>query len=147
MDDQAIKAQNLWASFARKIEPLGSGMGLVADPSLDASDIGGLDGPKEEVATYACAATSPQIYEDWGTLPPTGILFLGQRGSGKRLLAETLATQTSTSFLVIDVPRLVLDVIHVGKKATELVHGWTGFLEEMPRLTVFFDDLEVSQAQ
>ena len=147
MDDLAIKAQNLWSSFARKIEPLGNGMELTPAPALDSSDIGGLEGPKDEVATYACAATSPQIYENWGTQPPTGILFLGQRGCGKRLLAEALATQTSTSFLRISVPRLVLDVIHASKKATELVQSWSGFLEEMPRLTVFFDELEFSQAQ
>ncbi|MCA9509747.1 MAG: AAA family ATPase [Myxococcota bacterium] len=147
MDEQAIRAQNLWSSFARKIDPLDNGMELVATPALDAADIGGLDGPKEEVATYACAATSPHIYQSWGTQPPSGILFMGQRGSGKRLLAEALATQTDTSFLVIDVPRLVLDVIHAGKKASELVQGWSDFLEEMPRLTVFFDELEFSQAQ
>jgi len=147
MDEQAIRAQNLWSSFARKIDPMHHGMSLVASPSLDASQIGGLDGPKDEVATYACAATNPKIYESWGTQPPSGILFLGQRGSGKRLLAETLATQTGTSFLVVSVPRLVLDVIHAGKKASELVQGWTDFLEEMPRLTVFFDELEFSQAQ
>lgn len=147
MNEPAIKAQNLWSSFARKLEPLASGMELVANPTLDASEIGGLAGPKEEVATYACAATSPQIYEGWGTQPPTGILFLGQRGSGKRLLAENLATQTSTSFLVIDVPRLVLDVVHAGPKAAELVQGWAGILEELPPMTVFFDELEFSQAQ
>ena len=147
MNERAIKAQNLWASFERKIDPLGNGMELIGEPQLDASEIGGLEGPKDEVATYACAATSPQIYASWGTLPPTGILFLGQRGSGKRLLAENLATQTSTSFLVINVPRLVLDVVHAGKKATELVQGWSGFLDEMPPLTVFFDELEFSQAQ
>jgi len=147
MKDRGIKAQNLWSSFARKIEPLASGMELVAEPALDASAIGGLEGPKEEVATYACAATSPQIYEGWGTQPPTGILLLGQRGSGKRLLAENLATQTSTSFLVIDVPRLILDVVHAGEKATELVQTWSGILEELPPMTVFFDELEFSQAQ
>lgn len=148
MDDSAIRAeraQNLWSSFARKIEPLGRGMALEARPQQSLADIGGLEGPKEEVATYAAATTSPQIYADWGTAPPSALLFIGRRGSGKSLLARALATQTATSFLGIDVPRLVLDVIHTGKRASEMVTGWSQILEEMPRLTVFFNELEFSR--
>ena len=47
----------------------------------------------------------------------------------------------------VDVPRLVLDVVHSGGKAGELTRGWSQVLEEMPQLTVFFDELEFSQAQ
>ena len=150
MQEQAIRAeraQNLWSSFTRKIEPLGRGMCLEPTPTQDFAEIGGLEGPKEEVATYAAATTSPQIYQNWGTAPPSALLFIGQRGSGKSLLARALATQTGTSFLKIDVPRLVLDVVHAGKKAAELVGGWSDILEEMPPLTIFFDELEFSQAQ
>jgi len=149
MEDLAIRgerAQNLWSSFVRKIEPLGRGMQLDARPDQDPADIGGLEGPKEEVATYAAATTSPQIYADWGTAPPSALLFIGRRGSGKSLLARALATQTDTSFLEIDVPRLAIDVIHAGKKAAEMVNGWSQILEEMPPLTVLFDELEFSQA-
>jgi ATP-dependent 26S proteasome regulatory subunit len=150
MEDRAIRAErahNLWASFARKIEPLGRGMTLEATPDQDMADIGGLEGPKEEVATYAAATTSPQIYADWGTAPPSALLFIGQRGSGKSLLARAVATQTQTSFLEIDVPRLALDVVHAGAKAAEMVGGWSQILEELPPLTVLFDELEFSQAQ
>jgi len=150
MDEPSIRverAQNLWASFMRKVEPLGKGMKLVGRPEVDFAEIGGLTGPKDEIATYACAATNPRVYEQWGTAPPSGILLIGQRGSGKSLLAGALATQTETSFLEIDVPRLVLDVIHAGQKSAELIKGWPQALEEMPPLTVFFDELEFSQAQ
>ena len=78
MEDRAIRgerAQNLWSSFARKIEPLGRGMELEAMPNQELAEIGGLEGPKEEVATYAAATTSPQIYADWGTAPPSALLF------------------------------------------------------------------------
>ena len=122
-------------------------MALEARPDQDLADIGGLEAPKEEVATYAAATTSPQVYDDWGTAPPSALLFIGRRGSGKSLLARALSTQTNTSFLEIDVPRLGLDVIHAGKKAAEMVTGWSQILEEMPPLTVFFDELEFSQAQ
>jgi proteasome regulatory subunit len=150
MEDRALRAeraQNLWSSFARKIEPLGRGMLLEGAPDQELAEIGGLEGPKEEVATYAAATTSPQVYADWGTVPPSALLFIGQRGSGKSLLARALATQTDTSFLKIGVPRLALDVVHAGKKAAEMVDGWSQILEEMPPLTVFFNELEFSQTR
>ena len=149
MTDRAIqieRAQNLWSSFVRSVEPLGRGACLIADPQLDFHEIGGLAGPKDEILTYACAATSPDVYQNWGTFPPTGILLVGMRGGGKNLLAQALATRTHTSFVRVDVPRLVLDVIHGRGKVGELIQGWSRVLEEMPPLTIFFDELEFSQA-
>ena len=150
MDDQAIRierAQNLWSSFERKFDPLVRGIELTAAPETPFERIGGLAVPKDEIETYACAATNPAIYSNWGTFPPSGILLIGRLGSGKNLLAKALATRTETSFLRVDVPRLVLDVIHSGGKVGELTTGWTQILEEMPPLTVFYDELEFSQAQ
>ena len=126
MEDRRIRAeraQNLWSSFSRKIEPLGRGMALEATPDQDLADIGGLEAPKEEVATYAAAITSPQVYDDWGTAPPSALLLIGRRGSGKSLLARALSTQTNTSFLEINVPRLGLDVIHAGDRTYDLADG------------------------
>ena len=44
-------------------------------------------------------------------------------------------------------PRLVLEVIHRGGKIGELVAGWSETLQEMPPLTVLFNELEFSQAE
>jgi ATP-dependent 26S proteasome regulatory subunit len=66
---------------------------------------------------------------------------------GKTLLAEALASLTGTSFLRVAVPRLVIEVIHRGGKVGELVQGWSQTLAEMPPLTVFFEELEFSQAR
>jgi ATP-dependent 26S proteasome regulatory subunit len=150
MDDRKIRierAQNLWSSFERKFDPLVRGIQLTADPQIAFERIGGLASPKDEIETYACAATNPAIYSNWGTFPPSGILLIGRLGSGKNLLVQALATKTETSFLRVDVPRLVLDILHAGGKVGELTAGWTQILEEMPPLTVFFDELEFSQAQ
>jgi SpoVK/Ycf46/Vps4 family AAA+-type ATPase len=73
--------------------------------------------------------------------------MIGRQGVGKSLLAKALATRTETPFLRVEVPRLVLDVVHAGGKVGELVEAWSRVLEEMPPLTVFFDELEFSQAQ
>ncbi len=150
MRDRAIekeRAQNLWTSFLRKVDPLARGAQLTADPDFSFEGIGGLASAKEEILTYACAAESPEVYAKWGTFPPSGVLMIGRQGVGKNLLAKALASRTETSFLRVDVPRLVLDVVHSGGKVSELIESWSQILEEMPPLTVFFDELEFSQAQ
>ena len=149
MEDRRIqreRAYNVWQSFARKMEPIDRGTTFERDPQLELDQIGGLAGPKDEIATYACAATDPEVYSRWGTYPPSGLLLIGDRSVGKRLLARSLATLTDMSFLSVEVPRLVLEVIHRGGKVGELVAGWSQTLAEMPPLTVLFNELEFSQA-
>ena len=138
MDDLDIRrdrAQNIWSSFSRKFEPVAQATRLEASPDFGLAQIGGLDAAKEEIQTFALAATDPDVYQRWGTHPPTGLLLIGQRGVGKRLLARSLATLTQTSFLDIAVPRLVLEVIHRGGNVGELVTEWVSTLAEMPPIT------------
>jgi ATP-dependent 26S proteasome regulatory subunit len=150
MEDPAIlreRAQNLWASFGRKVEAVAQATTIEPIPDFDLANIGGLEGPKEEIQTYACAVTSPEVYEHWGTYPPSGLLLIGRSGVGKSLLARALASLTHTSFLDVAIPRLVIEVIHRGSKVGELLDGWSQILSEMPPLTVFFNELEFSQAR
>ena len=150
MDDRGIereRAHNLWVSFARKSEPVARATQLDPLPDFDLTRIGGLDAPKDEIQTYACAATSPEVYARWGTYPPSGLLLIGRQGVGKSLLAKALASLTRTAFLDVAVPRLVIEVIHRNGKVGELLSGWSETLAEMPRLTVFFNELEFSQAR
>jgi SpoVK/Ycf46/Vps4 family AAA+-type ATPase len=75
------------------------------------------------------------------------MLLIGERGTGKALLARALATQTGTPYVDIDTPRMVIDVVHHGGKVGELIKGWSAVLEELPPLTLYFDELEFSQAR
>jgi ATP-dependent 26S proteasome regulatory subunit len=142
----ADRAANIWSSFQRNVEPLARGATIVPSPSVQFSNIGGLSSAKEEILTYAYAQTSPEVYGRWGTFPPSAMLMLGRRGSGKSLLAEALAAQTETAFVRVDVPRMVLDVIHGAPKIGELIQGFSQALDEMPPMTLFFDELEFSSA-
>lgn len=143
---QAEKAANIWASFQRNLEPLARGASIVAEPGVQFGDIGGLNSAKEEILTYAYAQTSPEFYGRWGTFPPSAMLMIGRRGSGKSMLAEALAAQTETPFIRVDVPRMILDVIHGAPKVGELIQGFSQALDEMPPVTLFFDELEFSSA-
>lgn len=145
-DPARERAQNLWASFERKFPPIARGAFLDAAPAVGVDDIGGLAAAKEEVLTYACAATDPEVYEHWGTFPPSGVLLIGRAGVGKTLLAKALATRSGTSFVRVDVPRLVVEVVHRGGQVGELLEAWGQTLAEMPPLTVFFEELEFSRA-
>ena len=150
MDDLEIRrerAQNIWASFTRKFEALARSTRLEPLPDFDLTRIGGLANAKEEIQTYAYAVTDTEIYERWGTHPPSAMLLIGQRGVGKRLLARSLSSLTQTSFLNVAVPRLVLEVVHRGGNVGELVSAWSTTLGEMPPLTVLFNELEFSQAE
>lgn len=150
MDDLAIRqerAQNLWTSVQRKTPPLASATVLEPNPRVEADQIGGLAQAQEEVVTYACALTNPELYESWGTFPPSGLLLIGHPGTGKSLLAAAMATRARTPFLRVELPRLAVEIIHHVGKAGELLDTWSQALQEMPPLTVFFHELEFSQAQ
>ena len=146
-DIRVERAQNLWASFERKFEPIARATQLDPDPHLELSQIGGLASAKDEILTYACAATDPAVYSRWGTYPPSGLLLIGQRAVGKRLLAKSLATLTRSAFLCVTIPRFVLEILHDGGKVGELMNAWSQTLSEMPPVTVLFNELEFSQAQ
>jgi ATP-dependent 26S proteasome regulatory subunit len=151
VDDREIqleRAQNLWASFERKFPPIAQSTSLEPAPDLSVDRVGGLAAAKEEILTYACATTDPEVYARWGTFPPTAVLLIGEPGVGKSLLVRLLATRARTAYLRVKVPQLVLQVVHsAGGKVGELVSAWSQTLAEMPPITVFFEELEFSQAQ
>jgi len=147
LEIQQERATNLWNSASRKMPPLAKATQLRAAPVVGSDQIGGLVAAQDEVLTYACAATSPEKYEAWGTFPPTGLLLIGQAGSGKTLLAEALATRARTTFLRVHVPNLALEIVHRGGQVGELLEGWGQTLGEMPPTTVFFHELEFFQAE
>jgi transitional endoplasmic reticulum ATPase len=138
---------NVWEAYARKFEPIQKTVRFVPRPQLSFSRIGGLETAKEEMLTYACAATDPEVYARWGTFPPSALLLIGPPGSGKTLLAEAFATQTETPFVDLSVPRLVLQVLRNPKVIGDLFETWTRTLHEMSATTVYFDELEFTQAE
>lgn len=145
IERERTRAVNLWEAFARKFPPLLRSAELIASPAIDFDDIGGLARAKEEMLTYACALTDPEIYRRWGTVQPTGLLMIGPPESGKSLLGEALARRTETPLLVVRVPRLVLQVLHAPGNLPALIQGWTETLGDMPRVTVMFREVDFSQ--
>ena len=146
-DLDRTRAANLWSAFERKHPPLAKSGRFDPQPSLDFGRIGGLEAAKDEILTYACGAANPEVYRRWGTAAPTGLLLVGPPGAGKSLLAEALATRTRTPYLAVAVPKLVMQVIHTAGSAAELLGAWAALLADMPAITVFFQELEFTQAE
>jgi ATP-dependent 26S proteasome regulatory subunit len=140
------RATNLWSSFERKFAPVAKSSLMDAQPAVGVEQIGGLAAAKEEVLTYACGATDPEVYARWGTRPPTGLLLIGREGVGKTLLAKALATRAGTAFVHVSVPRLAVEIVHRGGPVGELLEQWSQTVDELPPVTCFFDELEFSQA-
>jgi ATP-dependent 26S proteasome regulatory subunit len=136
------RAMNLWEPFARKFPPIAKACDFEPNPAVTFDAIGGLEDAKDEILTYACAATEPEIYQRWGTFSPSGLLLIGPAGMGKSLLAAALATRTETPFLAIHVARLMLQLVHAGGKPGELLAGFTETLGEVKRVTVLFDEVD-----
>jgi ATP-dependent 26S proteasome regulatory subunit len=136
------RAANLWEPFSRKFPPVAKSCEFHATCDVTFDRIGGLEDAKDEILTYACAATEPEIYERWGTFSPSGLLLIGPDGSGKSLLAGALAGRTETPFLRIRVARLMLQLVHAGGKAGEILQGWQEVLAEIKKVTTYFDELD-----
>lgn len=63
--------------------------------------IGGQQKAKTELEGLVFAVANPEIYKNWGTKPPKGILLHGPPGTGKTLLAKALAAKANARFLHI----------------------------------------------
>jgi SpoVK/Ycf46/Vps4 family AAA+-type ATPase len=141
------RAANLWLPFARKFPIVGKAAQLEPEPDQDFDGIGGLEEPKYEILTYACAATDPDVYKRWGTRAPTALLMMGAPECGKSMLAEALAVRTGTPFLKLRVPRLILQVLHAGGQVGGLLDAWGETLGELPRLTIFFREVDFTRVE
>ncbi|KAE8685327.1 26S protease regulatory subunit 4-like protein [Hibiscus syriacus] len=97
------------------------------------ADIGGLDAQIQEIKeAVELPLTHPELYEDIGIKPPKGVIFFGEPGTGKTLLAKAVANSTSATFLRVvgseiiqkylgDDPKLVRELFRVADDLSPLI--------------------------
>lgn len=101
---------------------------LQEKPDINYSDIGGLDIQKQEIReAVELPLTCPDLYQQIGIDPPTGVLLYGPPGTGKTMLAKAVANQTTATFIRVvgsefvqkylgEGPRMVRDVFRLARE-------------------------------
>ncbi|MDX8351421.1 AAA family ATPase [Cognatiyoonia sp. IB215182] len=103
-------------------------------------DIGGLD---EQIARVhemvAVPLLRPELFDRLGVAAPRGVLFTGPPGSGKTLLARSIAAKTSAAFFQISGPEVVSK--HYGESEAALRKVFQAAEKEAPAI-VFIDEID-----
>ncbi|MGP8321734.1 MAG: proteasome-activating nucleotidase [Methanosarcinaceae archaeon] len=102
-------------------------MEVIRSPGVSYSMIGGLeDVVNEVVESVELPLTEPELFENLGIEPPSGVLLYGAPGTGKTLIAKAVASEASATFIhmsgsdlvqkfVGEGARLVKDVFQLAK--------------------------------
>ncbi len=128
-----------------------AGAGLVGDRTKIAIEsppdviegyeqIGGM--ARQIAAVHEMIATPllrPELFARLGVPAPRGVLFSGPPGSGKTLLARTVARQTGASFFQIDGPEILSK--HYGESEAALRQVFEAAGRSQPAI-VFIDELD-----
>ncbi|KFG55555.1 putative 26S proteasome regulatory subunit 6b, partial [Toxoplasma gondii FOU] len=97
-------------------------------PDVTYSDIGGMDIQKQEIReAVELPLTCPELYQQIGIDPPTGVLLYGPPGTGKTMLAKAVANNTTATFIRVvgsefvqkylgEGPRMVRDVFRLARE-------------------------------
>ncbi|MCL2141890.1 MAG: AAA family ATPase, partial [Methanimicrococcus sp.] len=75
-------------------------MELISSPNVSYDMVGGLsDVILEVIETVELPLTHPELFEQIGIEPPSGVLLYGSPGTGKTLIAKAVATQAKATFI------------------------------------------------
>lgn len=95
---------------------------FVERPNVHWTDIGGLDDVKAQLKeAIELPVKNPEAFERIGIRPIKGILLVGAPGTGKTLLAKTVATERESNFISIKGPELLSKFVGESEKAVREV--------------------------
>ncbi|WP_247002690.1 proteasome-activating nucleotidase Pan2 [Halosolutus gelatinilyticus] len=92
-------------------------MEITERPDVSYEDIGGIDDQVREVREAVEQPLSePEMFEEVGIDPPSGVLLYGPPGTGKTMLAKAVANQTDATFIKMAGSELVRKFIGEGSR-------------------------------
>ncbi len=95
---------------------------FVERPNVHWTDIGGLEEVKAQLKeAVELPIKNPEAFEKIGIRPIKGILLVGAPGTGKTLLAKTVATERESNFISIKGPELLSKFVGESEKAVREV--------------------------
>ena len=114
-------------------------------PDVSYEDIGGVGEQMEEVReTVEMPIESPEMFDQVGIDPPSGVLLHGPPGTGKTMLAKAVANQTDATFIKMAGSELVHKFIGEGAK---LVRDLFELARQQEPAVVFIDEIDAIAAK
>jgi proteasome regulatory subunit len=114
-------------------------------PDVTFSDIGGIEDQMDEVReTVEMPLINPEMFEDVGIEPPSGVLLHGPPGTGKTMLAKAVANETDATFIKMAGSELVHKFIGEGAK---LVRDLFELARQEEPAVVFIDEIDAIAAK
>jgi proteasome regulatory subunit len=109
-------------------------------PNVTYADIGGIDEQMEEVReTVEMPLEHPEMFEQVGIDPPSGVLLYGPPGTGKTMLAKAVAHHTDATFIKMAGSELVHKFIGEGAK---LVRDLFELARQHEPAVIFIDEID-----
>ncbi|APX95785.1 proteasome-activating nucleotidase Pan1 [Natronorubrum daqingense] len=120
-------------------------MEVTESPEVSYEDIGGLEEQMQEVReTVEMPLENPDMFDDVGIDPPSGVLLYGPPGTGKTMLAKAVANQTDATFIKMAGSELVHKFIGEGAK---LVRDLFKVAREHQPALIFIDEIDAIAAK
>jgi proteasome regulatory subunit len=114
-------------------------------PEVTYADIGGIEEQMDEVReTVEMPLEHPEMFEDVGIDPPSGVLLHGPPGTGKTMLAKAVANQTDATFIKMAGSELVRKFIGEGSR---LVRDLFELADQNEPAIIFIDEIDAVAAK
>ncbi|WP_255150565.1 proteasome-activating nucleotidase Pan1 [Halorarius halobius] len=114
-------------------------------PQVAYEDIGGIDDQMEQVReTVELPLENPEMFDQVGIDPPSGVLLYGPPGTGKTMLAKAVANQTDATFIKMAGSELVHKFIGEGAK---LVRDLFELARQHQPAVIFIDEIDAIAAK
>ncbi|ELZ11048.1 proteasome-activating nucleotidase [Halovivax asiaticus JCM 14624] len=119
-------------------------MEITEKPDVSYDDIGGIDDQVREVReAVEQPLAEPELFEQVGIEPPSGVLLYGPPGTGKTMLAKAVATKTDATFIKMAGSELVRKFIGEGSR---LVRDLFELAREREPAIIFIDEIDAVAA-
>jgi len=114
-------------------------------PTVTYDDIGGIDDQVREVReAVEDPLLTPELFEEVGVDPPSGVLLHGPPGTGKTMLAKAVANETDATFIKMAGSELVRKFIGEGSR---LVRDLFELAAERQPAVIFIDEIDAVAAK
>jgi len=131
-EDFEIALKDIMPSALREV--------YIETPDVRWSDIGGLEGIKKELQeAVEWPLKYPDLYTTIGYSMPKGILLYGPSGTGKTLLAKSVATESESNFISIRGPELLSKCLGESERGVREVFRRA---RQASPCIIFFDEID-----